>query len=219
MFVWVLETLHTPKYPRFYADVQELKRRKSKKKYEAIREEEIGDFNCPMDILYRIIDKEVIDLRKYKNLNEPTYNLRTVFKYDLDKQKNRDRKQHLKIISIVEEFDKAMNALDRDAEDYHENATRELEDCLSKIKNVKIKESTMYALIAYAFYTKEKNAYEKKSKTIGDRLLVVLCEKQPKEFMNCFAKTVKTPQKCGENVDLQGFSKSTYEEGCERNVS
>ena len=210
---------YTPKYPRFYADVQELKRRKSKKKYETIREEEIGDFNCPMDILYRIIDKEVIDLRKYKNLNEPTYNLRTVFKYDLDKQKNRDRKQHLKIISIVEEFDKAMNALDRDAEDYHENATRELEDCLSKIKNVKIKESTMYALIAYAFYTKEKNAYEKKSKTIGDRLLVVLCEKQPKEFMNCFAKTVKTPQKYGENVDLQGFSKSTYEEGCERNVS
>lgn len=26
---------------------------------------DIGDFNCPMDI-YRIIDKEVIDLRKIK---------------------------------------------------------------------------------------------------------------------------------------------------------
>ena len=25
---------------------------------------DIGDFNCPMDIIYRIIDKEVIDLRK-----------------------------------------------------------------------------------------------------------------------------------------------------------
>lgn len=205
---------YIPKYPRFYADVQELKRRKSKKKYEAIKEEEIGNFNCPMDILYRIIDKEVIDLRKYKNLNEPTYNLRTVFKYDLDKQKNRDRKQHLKIIGIVEEFDKAMNALDRDAEDYHENATRELEDCLSKIKNVKIKESTMYALIAYAFYSKKKI-----SKTMGDRLLVILCEKQPKEFTNCFVKTVKTPQKYKEIVDLQGGSKFTYEEGRERIVS
>lgn len=205
---------YAPKYPRFYADVQEIKRRKSKKKYEAIKEDEIGDFNCPMDILYRIIDKEVIDLRKYKELNEPTYNLRTVFKYDLDKQKHRDRKQHLKIISIVEEFDKAMNALDRDAEDYHENATRELEDCLSEIKNVKIKECTMYSLIAYAFYSKEK-----KSKTIGDRLLVVLCEKQPKEFMSCFVKTVKTPQKSCGLLGLQGVSKSTYEEGCERNVS
>ena len=28
---------------------------------------DIGDFNCPMDILYRLIDKEVIDLRKNKN--------------------------------------------------------------------------------------------------------------------------------------------------------
>lgn len=205
---------YTPKYPRFYADVQELKRRKSRKKYEAIKEDEIREFNCPMDILYRIIDKEVIDLRKYKKLNEPTYNLRTVFKYDLDKLKNRDRKQHLKIISIVEEFDKAMNVLDRDAEDYHENATRELEDCLSKIRNVKIKECTMYSLIAYAFY-----AQKKKTKTIGDRLLVVLCEKQPKDFLKCFEKTVKTPQKSDTILNLQEVSISAYEEGCERNVS
>ena len=61
--------LHEPKYPRFYADVQELKnRKKSKSKRMEIKSEDIGDFNCPMDILYRIIDEEVIDLRKLRNL-------------------------------------------------------------------------------------------------------------------------------------------------------
>lgn len=179
--------LHEPKYPRFYADVQELKnRKKSKSKRMDIKPEDIGDFKCPMDILYRIIDEEVIDLRKQKELNTRTVNLNRVFEYDLNKIKGRDRKQHLDIISMVEECDNAIQSLDREKDNYGENRRRTFESCLRKVGRKTIKEATLYSLIAYAFKT---------GGSICDRLLTVLYDLSPEEFLKCFKNTQKVPRK------------------------
>lgn len=201
---------HDPKYPRFYAEIQKLKQRKSKKKRIIIDEKDIGDFNCPMDIIYRIIDEDVIDLRKYKSLNTSTVNLKKIFNYKLERVKNRDRKQHKKIISIVEEYDKAIKKYDMENEDYHENVMREFEACRSKLNRLTIKSDTMYSLIAYAFHS---------GGSICDKLLTVLYDKDPIAFLSCFEKSTKSPQKSGKDMDLQSISISTYEEGHERNVS
>jgi len=199
-----------PQYPRFYADIQKLKQRKSKKKRAVIEKKEIGDFNCPMDIIYRIIENGVIDLRKYKYLSTTTVNLRMVFDYNMEKIKDRDRKQHIKVISIVEEYDGKIKTFDKEDKDYHEKVKREFELCMLKLNRISIKENTMYSLIAYAFYS---------GGSICDRLLIALYEKDSIMFLNCFKKSTKSPHKVEKSAYLQGFSKSTYEEGHERNVS
>lgn len=199
-----------PQYPRFYADIQKLKQRKSKKKRAVIKKEDITDFNCPMDIIYRIIDNGIIDLRKYKYLSVPTVNLRRVFDYDLQKIKNRDRKQHLKVISIVKEYDKTINKFNKEDKEYHEQVMREFELCMTKLNRMTIKSNTMYSLIAYAFFA---------GGSICDRLLTALYDKDSQAFLNCFKKSTKSPRKSLETACFQGFSKSAYEEGHGRNVS
>lgn len=201
---------HDPKYPRFYAEIQELKQRKSKKKREKINEKDIGDFNCPMDIIYRIIDEGVIDLRKYKFLSTPTVCFKKVFDYQLERVKNRDRKQHIKIISIVDEYDKAIKKYNIEDEDYHENVMREFEACRSKLNRLTIKSDTMYSLIVYAFHS---------GGSICDKLLTVLYDKDSKAFLSCFKKSTKAPRKSEKDAYLQGIPISTYEERHERNVS
>jgi len=200
-----------PRYPRFYADVQELKNRKKPKSRQLeIKPENIGDFDCPMDIIYRIIDEEVVDLRKLKEYHTSPVNINMVFKYDLDKIKGRDRKQHLNIISMVKECDDEISKLDRNKDDYKENRRREYEKCLNKLKRKTIKEPTMYSLIAYAFFV---------GGSMCDRLLTILYNLDSKGFLNCFKKSEKVPRKIEQMAKNQGFSISTYEEGHERNVS
>lgn len=183
---------YTPKYPRFYAEVQKLKnRKKSKGRQMEIKSEDIGNFNCPMDILYRIIENGIIDLRKHKELNDRTVNLRMVFEYDLDKIKNRDRKQHLDIISMIQECDEEIQALDRDKEDYRECRNRIFESCLQKVKRKTIKQATLYSLIAYAFTT---------GGSICDTLLTVLYDLQPEEFLKSFKNRQKVPREIGESA-------------------
>lgn len=67
------------KYPKFYADVQKLKNRKKKSKKKEIDLKEVRLFNCPMDILYQIIDEGIIDLRenKYKVFRSKGTSLRS----------------------------------------------------------------------------------------------------------------------------------------------
>lgn len=200
-----------PKYPQFYADVQEQKNKKKKnnKKLE-IQAKDVGEFNCPMDIIYRIIDDGIIDLRKQKELNVKTVHLSRVFEYDLSKIKDRDRKQHLDIISMVEECDEAIKDLDREDEDYSQNRKREYEKCFRKVRRKTIKEATMFSLIAYAFHT---------GGSICDRLLTILYDLHPQKFLNCFKKSEKPPRKTEEMPKIQGVSISAYEEVHERNVS
>lgn len=177
---------HNPQYPSFYADIQKLKQRKSKKKRANIKADDIGTFNCPMDIIYRIIENNVIDLRKYKYLSTQTVSLQMVFGYDSEKIKNRNRKQHKKVIDIIEEYDKAVSMINREEEDYHEKVMREFETCMLKLNRMVIKSNTMYTLIAYAFRT---------GGSICDKLLTTLYDKDPDTFLDCFKKSAKVAHK------------------------
>ena len=182
---------HAPRYPRFYADVQKHNNKRKKGNKLEIKDSDIGFFNCPMDLLYRIVDQEIIDLRKYKELNTKTYRegeygVTPVFENKADKTKV-DREQYKKVIDIVDEYDKAIKALDSTKDSYHDDCINEFEICMDRLKNTTIKKDAMYALIDYAF--------SPKNEKIRDSMLVTLYDKNKKMFLNCFKKTEKNLQK------------------------
>lgn len=182
------------KYPVFYAKVQEQKNAGKKKKKE-IRESEIREFNCAMEILAEIIEENVIDLRKHKELIPYTCNLNTVFQYKTDRI--RDSKQYKKIISIVREYDREVNKLDISDSDYSKDVDNLFDNCMVKLKNLSINKSTMYSLIAYAFAN---------NGDIRDRLLTVLYDKDDKKFMSCFKKTEKSSAESVGSIDFTRVS-------------
>jgi len=149
------------KYPVFYAKVQEQKSTGKKKK--EIKEIEIRKFNCAMEMLADIIDENVIDLRKHKELISVTYSLNMVFQYKAERV--RDSKQYKKVISIVKEYDREVDRLDKNNDDYANNIFNLFDNCMIKLRNLTINRSTMSSLIAYAFI---------QNGDIQDRLLTVL---------------------------------------------
>lgn len=182
------------KYPVFYANVQEQKM-KGKKKKKAIDESEIRDFDCPMDILAGIIEENVIDLRKYKELIPHTCNFNMVFQYHTDRL--RDSKQYKKVISIVQAYDREVMKLDKNNDDYAKDFYNLFDNCMIKLRNLTINKSTMYSLIAYAFAN---------NGDIRDRLLTVLYDKEPKKFLSCFKKTEKSSAQNTGNIDFTNVS-------------
>ena len=173
------------KYPKFLAEDQMLKSKKKGKKKE-IKDDNIRYYNCPMDILYRIIDKNTLDLRKHKNMNRPTKALACVFTYDSSKEEKRkvDRKQREKVIGIVQEYDKKVSAIEKD-DNWHDNVSMEFDECMKKIIKLTISDWTMKALIAYAF--KDEN------RSIRDSLLVTLYDRDKEKFLKCFKNKQKIP--------------------------
>lgn len=159
------------KYPRFYDDIQ-----KDKPRYK-IKAEQVGNFNCPMDILYWIVNNGVIDGRKEKSPIEP-YAWNEVFSYKYDE--SRRGVQYKKIISIVEEYDKNVKKLHRDNEDYSKYVGYLFDDSIKKMKNLKITQTTMSALILYAVLAPNGG--------ICSRLLTVLYNKDSETFLKCFKK-------------------------------
>ena len=131
-----------------------------------------------------MIEKEVIDLRTNKDLNTVTINTADQFvDYHADKI-NVNRSQYKKVIGIVESYSKKMDSLNQKSKSNNEESMdeclQEFEECMNKLKNLTIKGDTMKTLVAFAL----KNGNEK----IRDRLLVVLYEKNKKDFLNCFYK-------------------------------
>lgn len=178
---------HTPRYPRFYADIQKYKHSKKRGNKLKIKESDIGFFNCPMDLLYKIIEEGVIDMRKHKEMNMPTYRgIRVFFEYKADKVCV-DRKQYKKVIGIVQEYNTNIKKLDKAKDSYYEDKLNEFEICMEKLKNLTITKDTMYTLIAYAF--------QPGNKKIRDSMLISLYDKNKTLFLNCFIKTEKSPQK------------------------
>lgn len=173
---------HKPQYPRFYAGVQKLKAKYSKRRRVEMLDSDIGDFNCHMDIIYRIIDKEVIDLRKNKNLIEETISLGTLVADAVDIE-NVDRKQRQKVISIVNDYSKVVGSVNREQKDYQNVREREFNACMMKLKNMTIKRNVMHSLIQYAF--------ERENAKIRDNLLTVLFDKDQNIFLQYFKKTEK----------------------------
>lgn len=199
---------HDPRYPVFYADVQKYNNKKKKGNKLEIKEDDVGFFNCPMDLLYDIIEKGVIDLRKHKGLNTKTYRegeygVKPIFEYKADKV-NVDRKQYKKVVDIVKEYDMRISSLNREGDTYHNERLNEFEVCMDKLKNLTIKGDTMYTLIAYAF--------KPGNEDLRDSMLTVLYDKDKKAFLNCFKKTEKSSQKMAESVDFTEVLKIDYEE-------
>lgn len=182
------------KYPVFYAKVQEQKM-KGKKKKKTIDDSEIREFDCPMEILADIIEENVIDLRKYKELIPCTCNLNTIFQYQTDR--SRDSKQYKKVIFIVQEYDREVKKLDKNNDDYAKDLYNLFDNCMIKLKNLTINKSTMYSLIAYAFAN---------NGDVRDRLLTVLYDKDPKKFLSCFKQTEKSSAKGTGNIDFTKVS-------------
>ena len=182
------------KYPVFYANVQAQKIKGRKKKKE-IKECEIREFNCAMEILADIIEKDIMDLRKYRELMPYTCNLNTVFQYKTDRI--RDSKQYKKVISIVQEYDREAKKLDRSKSDYSKDVENLFDNCMVKLRNLTINQSTMYSLIAYAFTN---------NGDIRDRLLTVLYDKDSKMFLSCFKKIEKSSAKSSETLDFTKVS-------------
>lgn len=206
---------HEPRYPVFYADVQRYNNKNKKGNKLDIKESDVGFFNCPMDLLYQIIEEGIIDLRKYKELNtityrEGEYGVKPIFEYKANKV-NVNRKQYKKVIDVVKEYDKVISGLDEAKDSYHEERLNEFEACIDKLRNTTIKKDAMYTLIAYAF--KPGNEY------LRDSMLTVLYGKDKKLFLGCFKKSEKSSQKSSGSLDFKGFSKFPYEEGREKNVS
>lgn len=175
---------HKPRYPRFYADVQKYNSRKKKGKKIEIKDDDVGFFNCPMDIIYQIIEENVIDLRKHKELNTKTYKekeygVKPIFEYKADKVKV-NRKQYKRVISIVEKYNEKIDMLDSESDSYNEERLNEFEICMEELKNTVIKKDAMYSLIAYAF--------KPGNERIRDNLLIVLYDKNKDLFLNCFKK-------------------------------
>lgn len=206
---------HNPRYPTFYADVQKYNNKKKKGNKLKIKVSDVGFFNCPMDLLYKIVEDGIIDLRKYKGLNtkiyrEKEYGVKPIFEYKVDKV-NVNRKQYKKVIDIVKEYDDTIGRLDKSKDSYHEERLNEFEVCIDKLKNTKIKKDAMYTLIAYAF--------KQGNECLRDSMLTILYDKDRYLFLDCFKKTEKSSQKNLVSIDFTGFSKFPYEEGREQIVS
>ena len=164
---------HNPKYPQFYADVQKYNNKNKKGKKLKIKESDVGFFNCPVDLLYKIIEDGVIDLRKHKELNTKTYRegeygVKPIFDYKADKA-NVNRGQYKRVIDIIKKYDETIDGLDETKDSYHEDRLNEFEICIDKLKNININKDMMYTLIAYAF--KPGNEY------LRDSILIVLYDK------------------------------------------
>lgn len=183
------------KYPKFYADVQELKNRKKKSKKKEIDLKEVKLFNCPMDILYQIIDEGIIDLRenKYKVFRSKGINLRNFLTPLSKEDRNKaNRKQQHSIIEIVETYDKEVRRLEKDSEHYSSDKQDAYDECMKKLSGRKINEYTMRALIGKAFDNPK----------IMDSLFVTLYDSNPELFLkmfkneqNCHTEVGKTPRK------------------------
>lgn len=158
------------KYPKFYADIQ------NKLKNYYVKSDEVDEtISCPMQIIYDILDKEIIDLRCVKDYSTSTYDMAALFSGCTGIGK--DSKQFKKIISYVEEYEKTVSAEDKTAEDYSKNVKIKFDECIKKINKLKIKQQTMVALVKYAFTNSSK---------ICDRILVVLFNSDKDNFLKCF---------------------------------
>lgn len=159
------------KYPIFYAENQKEKENNN------IDPKEIRRFNCPMEILAEIIEDGIIDLRKHKEFETETKPLSVVFRYN--KTEDKKYKQFKKIISIVQEYDKKVKGLDKTKWNYSKKVSLEFDECMKKINKISLNETTMSALIDYAFQS---------NGDVRDRLLVALYDKDANKFLECFKK-------------------------------
>ena len=173
-------------YPTFFARLKNEERRKQGKKL--ISKKDTAVFNCPMDILYNIIDKGCIDRRKLTQKEKGTrliLNMRLLWNFDMsdiseNKLKNRNTKS--KVVKIVGEFNEGIEEIKKEESDnskYAEKAMRIYESTLKKIERITIDEELMRMLIAKQFKGADLPG-------MYDKMLITLYNKNPKMFLGCF---------------------------------
>ncbi len=168
-------------YPLFYAAVQQYKNKLEHRKNQKIPQNQISYYNCPMDILYKLIDREVLDMRKNRAINGDVVTRISAFMDTKIDNIKADRKQYKKIIGIIDEYVKNCKI----AGDESEQMQIYFDDCARKLKNLNIRKETMKMLIIYAF--KAGNEH------IRDSILVTLYDKDTQGILECFYE--KSPQK------------------------
>lgn len=186
---------HTPKYPKFYAEILNYKDNKKKNQNEKKEKKERNDnsdyMNCPMDIVYKLIDENVINLQEHKELNIPTINVASEFIDYEANTVNANRKQYRKIIDKVKEYDQEISKFYVGDEDYTEKMSDEFRELMGTLKKTKIQYDTLKSLVAYAFKTSGKTNKKKKDKVTNNfrnNLLVTLYSMDKQKFLECFVK-------------------------------
>ena len=166
-------------YPVFYAAIQKYKDQKKKGKKKNIRLEQIKSYDCPMDILYQIIEDGVVDLRKEKEYNIET---KPTEKFYVHKNTTIgiNRKQRLEVIGKIEAYDGKIKELNKDSETYNEDLESAFTEILNSLSNITIQEDALKSLIAYAL--------DGKNKKICNSMLTVLYDKYQQKFTNLFVK-------------------------------
>jgi hypothetical protein len=180
-------------YPKFFAKEQEKKGNTINSDTITVKE----DMNCPMDIMAKIIDESIIDLREHPKYKSKNLSNRCFFEYKAAENKlTFKRKQKKQFIDAVEEYRKIEKSIVKDDnDDCAEKLTREFKNTLEKVSKMKLSKETMATLIAVAFDdTGAKKKMQRERNKISDKLLIFLYNynKDDKtDFLNCFKKTEK----------------------------
>lgn len=164
------------KYPRFYAGHMKMKGKCE------ITENQVGKFNCPMDIVYDLVDEMTIDSRVNKE-----YQTRTIPVDSLLLPYNKgdaNRKQYQKIVSEIEAYDAKVKNLDKAAEDYSEKISYLFEQTADRIRKHTIKQDTMMRLVDKAFH-------DPCFSRMRSRLLTLLYDNNLQNFLLCFVKNAE----------------------------
>ena len=164
------------KYPRFYAGHMKMKGKCE------ITENQVGKFNCPMDIVYDLVDEMTIDSRVNKE-----YQTRTIPVNSLLLPYNKgdaNRKQYQKIVSEIEAYDAKVKNLDKAAENYSEKISYLFAQTADRIRKHTIKQDTMMRLVDKAFH-------DPCLSRMRSRLLTLLYDNNPQIFLLCFVKNAE----------------------------
>lgn len=164
------------KYPRFYAGHMKMKNKCE------ITEEQVGRFNCPMDLIYDLINEMTIDTRVNKEYQTATIHIDDILlPYNIG---NANRKQYQKISEDIQSYDEQVKKLDKTSEDYSENIFFLFSQVANKISKYTIKEDSMSKLIDKAFH-------DPCLSRMKSRLLTLLYDNNSQIFLSCFVKNDK----------------------------
>lgn len=173
------------KYPVFLAKIKNEERRKQGKKQ--IKDENIVKYNCPMDILYDIIDKKVVDLRnlsKSEKISRTCFYMPLLWNFNVKelKEERAKRTTKAKVVSIVKEFTEGIEELKKEdlkEKEYPEKANRLYEKALKKLERITITKELMQTFISSNFVGADlPGMYEK--------MLIMLYNKDAEMFLNCY---------------------------------
>lgn len=164
------------RYPRFYAGHMKMKGKCE------ITENQVGKFNCPMDIIYDLLDEMTIDSRVNKEYQTCTIPVESLL---LPYNKGyANRKQYQKIVSEIEAYDAKVKNLDKAAEDYSEKISYLFLQTADRIRKYTIKQDTMMRLVDKAFH-------DPCISKMRSRLLTLLYDNNPQIFLSCFVKNAE----------------------------